>query len=303
MAENQLDDIKKMAPSYRKVLIEQLHLTTWLDLVLSDRQVIVEAMQTAKVKRRPSLEQVAAWQDEARRHLTSRSDQDSNPNEEPWDQKASFVVCFQERRKLDQGWERRIEVAQTEVEPPPPPYGQPGWDCYWVCSRMRNILGLAPDEPPMTDESQQGIVLASVETAARNLRAATGTLRGQLEFGTCELIDRDSHRTLTDDTDPGGPPLRCSPPARLTVNVPSAASVDDVNLAVRVRTTGRRDTWTLYDGRIPEGNAIDVDLSTLTPGDHRLTLIVWTENQSIDPALVKLPTLHFEPASDLATRS
>jgi len=291
MAANELDAIK-MAPSYRKVLVEQLHVTTWRDLVLTERSMIIDAIKTAKVARRPSLEQVAAWQDDARRHLGERPEQKARPEPDPWDQKASFIVCFQERRRPDLGWERRVEVTQAEVEPEPSPASHLGWDCHWVCSWMRDVLALDQEES-QTNETTSALAVA--EPAVRRRTSRDASPRMQLTFGTSELVDRNGRRNLVGDPKSAETPLRCSAPAHLGIEVQEAASAD-VHLTVRVRTSGQRDVWTLHDAPIVGRGATQVDLAPLPAGDHHLTVVAWTTSESIDSAWIKLGVLHVDPA-------
>ena len=288
-------DAIKMAQSYRRVLVEHLGMTTCRDLILAERRVISDAMQAARLARKPSLEQIAVWQDDARRQLNDRST--SAASDELWNQAASFVVCFQERDLGDRGWERRIEVLQAEVEPEPQPASQLGWECGWLCGWMRGVLGLDAGASVSSGERRAPAVPAPAPAAvAANERTNTlGAPQPSLEFGAVALTDADGRRSVALDDDTRAATLRCRLPARLGVELRGSAPDDPAQLTVRVRTTGRRDAPKLPDTAVAVSGFTDVDLSQLPPGTHQLTIVAWTSTGSADPAVARLPALQIDP--------
>jgi hypothetical protein len=295
VAMNELNAIK-VAPSYKKVLIEQMRMTTCRELVLAERHVIIEAMKQAKVPRKPTLEQVAVWQDEARRYRPEQL-----ATGEPWVRKADFVVSFQERSDPDRGWERRVEVAQAEVDPEPRA-DQLGWGCEWVCGWMRGSVGLdalagEAVAPPAADVPSR-----DVEMPNRSAPGSSGlaVAVSSLAFGAVVLVDRDGRRHVDDSDGASRGVVSCSPPVHLTVDVLDAQMFDDLRLVVRVRTLGRRDTWTIYERAMPGGRRADVDLSTLSAGEHRLTVVARNQAGRTEPALLRLPALRIGPSTGSA---
>jgi hypothetical protein len=293
MAATGLDAIK-MAQSYRRVLVEHLGMTTCRDLVLAERHVISDAMQAARLARKPSLEQIAVWQDDARRQLNDRAT--SAASDELWNQAASFIVCFQERDLGDRGWERRVEILQAEVEPEPQPASQPGWECGWLCGWMRAVVGLDASASVSSGERHAAAVPAAVAaTVATNTRTKAPTAPPPLEFGAFVLVDVRGRHSVTLEGDRRAATLRCRLPAHLSVEVRRSAPDDPAQLTVRVRTSGRRDASTLPDIAVPVSGSTDIDLSQLPPGTHQLTIVAWTSAGSADPAVARLPALQIDP--------
>ena len=140
MPSNDLRSIPDLHDRQRRVLAGELKITTLHGLVHADRRDIHRAMRN--LRPRPTLEQIARWQDHARSRLneaaTDRSD---------WRPAASFAVVFAQRRAGD-GWERRIEVERTEVEPEEERRIWPGWDCGGICGWMREQIPSAAGPEP-----------------------------------------------------------------------------------------------------------------------------------------------------------
>ena len=288
-------DTIKMAQSYRRVLVEHLGVTTCRDLILAERRVISDAMHAARLARKPSLEQIAVWQDDARRQLNDRSK--AAAGDELWNQTASFIVCFQERDLGDRGWERRVEVVQAEVEPEPQPASQLGWECSWVCGWMLGVVGLDTSVSVSSGERHPPAIPTAVAAAvaAKERTNTPAASQPSLEFGAVALTDADGRRRVALDDDTSTATLRCRLPARLSVELRGGAPDDPAQLTVRVRTTGRRDAPKLPDAAVAVSGFTDVDLSQLPPGTHRLTIVAWTSAGSADPVVARLPALQIDP--------
>ena len=110
MAVDDLAGIPGLQDKHRKALSEILQVTTAHGLVLTERQHILSAMRQRRVNPRPTLEDIADWQDHARGRLREPT---ASPSE--WDRAATFVVSFEHRmRSGDQ--EHRLAVEQAELE-------------------------------------------------------------------------------------------------------------------------------------------------------------------------------------------
>ena len=290
MTATEIDAIDAIAAKYRHVLIDQLHLTTARDLVLAERPAIVAAIRAAKKRPVPTLEDVARWQDEARRlHATVQS-----TRAEHWERHATFVVCFQERRRADQTWDRQIEVEHTELDAVETTTShQPGWDCQWVCSWMCARIGLpdaralasTDDASPAIPPSRPAVALSSPVAASSPSRKP----RAGLTLAGVAVVDGTGRYPVTGDATP---PLTVRPPAHLTLTVTGRPLPDDARLAVRARTRGQRSGQTIYEEHLTASGPTDIDLSTLPAGEHYLTVVAWTPGDACDPALLKLRPLH-----------
>ena len=294
MTATELDAIGTIATKYRQVLTDQLHLATCRDLVLAERPAIVAAIRAAKKRPVPSLEDVAGWQDEARHlHATAQT-----TRTEQWDRSATFVVCFQERRRPDQAWDRQIEVEHTELDSVETTTShQPGWDCQWVCSWMCARIGL-PDARALasTDDASPAIApsrpAVELSSPAAPSRPSKGPRAG-LTLDGLTLVDSTGRHPVTGDATT---PLTVRPPAHLTVTVTGRPLPDDARLAVRARTRGLHRGQTIHEEHLTASGPTDIDLSALPVGEHSLTLVAWTPGDACDPALLKLTRLHVAAA-------
>ena len=113
------------------------HVSGLRELAQADLAVIYRAM--ASLWPRPTREQVAHWQDNARCQLD-----ETVPVLAEWQTAASFVVVFSQRR-TGRIWEQRVEAEQTEVEPERAMEVWPGWHaapvCAWMADQLRQANG------------------------------------------------------------------------------------------------------------------------------------------------------------------
>ena len=290
MTATELDAIGTIAAKYRQVLTDQLHIITCRDLVLAERPAIVAAIRAAKKRPVPSLEDVAGWQDEARNHHTAVK----TTAAEQWDRSATFVVCFQERRRSDHTWDRQIEVEHTELDSDQTTTShQPGWDCQWVCSWMCGRIGL-PDAQALASTGDASLAIAPAVTPAVPPSPPAAPSRPSkrpragLTLAALTLVDSTGRHPVTGDATT---PLTVRPPAHLTVTVTGAPLPDDTRLTVRARTRGRRGGRTIWEEQVAAAGPTDIDLSSLRAGEHRLTLVAWTPGDVCEPALLKVPPL------------
>ena len=201
MVADELSSIPDIQDKHRRVLAGELKITTFRALARADRRDIHRAMRN--LRPRPTLEQIARWQDHARSRLSEAADQSD------WHPAASFAVVFAQRQAKDGEWERRIEVERTEVEPEQEGRTWPEWDCREICGWMRGQLGLGDVPPPEVQPAAQpgaGRRAAGgpaprgagtrpappggAEPAAPP--AATARGRGELRIGSVTVIDPGS---------------------------------------------------------------------------------------------------------------
>jgi hypothetical protein len=124
-----LSSIEGLADKHVRALARQ-HVTDLRGLVQADPEAIYRAM--ANLRPRPTREQIARWQDDARHKLAT-------PAASEWQPAASFVVVYSQRKEGDI-WERRVEAERTEVEPERTMQVWSGWDAAPVCDWMRGQL-------------------------------------------------------------------------------------------------------------------------------------------------------------------
>jgi hypothetical protein len=271
---------------YRLVLTDQMQLSTHRDLILADREAIRQAIQAAR-KKPPTLEEIAVWQDEARRHRPVPPD-----NPDPWDTSASFVVCFQQRPRPDQSWERRIEVEHTEVEPEQAPAEHDGWDCHWVCTWMRERLGLPASDstsssPPSSPADQTAVQTAAPPATAGGAAPSPLPTRQQVAFHTVTLTGPDGTHDLTRASDQ----VSTRQPAQLVVEL-SDPPPANARLAIQVRLLSR-DSRNIYDQPLSD-RVTTIDLRELADESQKMTIVAWTPGDTSDPAILRVPGVYVD---------
>ena len=101
MPSDDLSSIPDLQDKHRDALVRELKITTFRALAQADRRDIQRAMRNFRP--RPTLAQIAQWQDHARSRLSEATTDRSD-----WHPAASFAVVFAQRQ-VDDGWEQRTE--------------------------------------------------------------------------------------------------------------------------------------------------------------------------------------------------
>jgi hypothetical protein len=313
---DELSSIPDIQDKHRRVLAGELKITTFRALARADRRDIHRAMRN--LRPRPTLEQIARWQDHARSRLSEAADQSD------WHPAASFAVVFAQRQARDGEWERRIEVERTEVEPEQEGRTWPEWDCREICGWMRGQLGLADVRQPEVQPAAQpgtGRLAAGGPaprgTGARPARpgdaeaaappAARARGRGELRIGRVALIDPGSQvgRVATGGAPPvdvvtagaaaQAPPAAPAGPLRVEITVGGARRGQEIHAVARVLPRGAPG-WNPQDPVVIKGaGAASFDLSRLPEGRHEVALIAWAPDGSMAPATVRLPEITIRP--------
>jgi hypothetical protein len=278
-----LRSIPDLHDKHRRVLAGQLKITTFRALVHADRRDIQRAMRN--LKPRPTLEQIAQWQDHAR---SRRSEATADRSD--WHPAASFAVVFAQR-EVDDDWEHRIEVERTEVEPEEERRIWPGWDCGRICGWMRAQV---PGDAGPEAEPEPGAETGAEEAAARATEPAVAPAaevreRPQLRISRITVIGpaRTAETAAADvavTTSPGGP----AEPPRIEITVSGARREQEIHALAWVLHPGESG-WNLQDPVVIRGAGVaSFDLSRLPPGPHGLTLVAWTPDGTAQPALEEL---------------
>ena len=277
--------IPGMRDRHRQVLAKELHATTAHGLVLADRQAIIAAFKKAGMRRPtlPTLEEVAEWQDHARK-LRAEGMTDSSG----WDRYATFVVSFEERGS-GRGRQRQLVVEQTELEPEEPPHLWQGWDCTQLCQWMTSELDLTKADratattasPPDTSEGRQ---------PAKKSAAAQSVHVDQLAVvGPTTRVDLS-----TDMLERSPSPRVCSLPCRLTVAVAGSDPDQDFEVLVRFHRPNQSG-WSPFAPVTRRGRSqAEFDLAVVGPGRYDATVVAWVPDGSAQPHVVKLPPLIVE---------
>jgi len=295
MAQDELTSIPGLQHKHRKVLAEQLQVSTLQGLVLTRRQAIQDALR--RFRPRPTLEAIAEWQDHARAKLAEAPSAKSD-----WDRSATFVVSF-EQRPRDEGVERRLAVEQTEIEPEQPPEVWPGWDCQSICGWMRDRLALTDVEPH--DDTTEATVDAAEagempsQAVPADASVATGVEPGGETGGSAERppigidtvtvmdgtgrVDVVTNRVVTSAA------AGCALPGLLAVTVTGPDPDRDVYVTIRFRRPGARGQSPEEPFVVRGSGGVEFDLSHVPVGRYDLGVLAWTPDGSASPSVVELP--------------
>ena len=295
MPADDLSSIPGLEDRHRRVLAGR-QITTFRALAHSDRRVIHKAM--ASIRPRPTLELIARWQDDARsKHSEAVLDSSD------WHTAASFAVVFAQRQAQG-GWQRRLEIERTEVEPERDPETWPGWDCSRACGWMLGQLGEpgAAGEPGFAGPAQQTAGVPADNPAAGSAPgpatepAARSAVPAVLRIDRATLVDAASR---TDVAAAGllaeSPPAGLIAPAAIVLKVSGAPPGHEVQAVVRFRRRGQQGWNPREPVTVPRSGQAEFDLSRVPAGQYQLTLLAWTPDASAKLASISLPAVTFSP--------
>jgi hypothetical protein len=283
---NDLSGISGLDDKRRAVLAQKLEINNCYELIMADRQRIVDAF--GRRSYRPTLEDVAVWQDEARRMRASSMDAPDLVMASPgWEPVAMFVVAFEERCRGD-ATERRIVAEQAEIESeasPPPRSHWSGWACDDACRWMLERVGVpAASTPP--DPAQ--ITSVAEVGAAGNRHART---RSKIDIERANLADSSGDIELVAGSRPVPQDrLVWAQPAQLLVTLGGAPTGPGTSVALQlVQADGQKQSIV---GHLDDvGRVAEIELSGLADGEYKPTVVAWTLDGSSLPRVVKLPTV------------
>jgi hypothetical protein len=283
---NELSGISGLDARRRAVLAEKLKITTCYELIMADRQRIVDAF--GRRANRPTLEDVAVWQDEARRMRASSMDASvSAMASSGWEPVAMFVVAFEELRRGG-ATERRIVAEQPEIESeasPQPRSQWTGWACDDACRWMlERVGGPAASTPP---EPAQITPVAEAGAAAGNRPAGT---RPKIDIERANLADTSGAIELVAGSRPVlQDRLVWAQPARLLVTLGGAPGPGTSVVLQLVQADGQKQNIV---GHLDDvGRVAEIELSGLADGEYKPTVVASTQDGSSLPRVVKLPTV------------
>ncbi len=291
MPADDLSGISGLDDRRRAVLAQRLGITSWYELIMADRQRIADAFGRRTI--RPTLEQVAVWQDEARQmRAASIEAAVSEAAASGWEPAATFVVAFEERRRGD-ALERRIVAEQTEVEPEASPQQRSEWPewtcddaCRWMLDRAAVPASAAVPGPARLASPAEA---SAPETAA--VEAPAAGMRPQIDIERANLADSSGGTELIAGSRPlPGGRLVWAQPARLLVTLGGGLAGDGASVVLQlVQATGQKQN---IEGHLDEtGRLAEVELNGLPVGEYTPTIVAWTPDASFLPRIVKLPAV------------
>lgn len=283
-----LSSIEGLADKHVRAL-NRRHVIGLRELAEADPEVIYRAM--ASLRPRPTREQVAVWQDDARSRL-----KETAPDAAEWRTTASFVVVFSQRRK-DGIWEQRVEAERTEVEPERAMEVWSGWNAAPVYEWMTGQLGqadAAAPEPVL--EPAPGRVPAVPRTGEATPAPRSAAARTQLRIDHAALIDAVGRIDVVTGGVPNARPrTELVAPVRVVFTVSGAARQAPLQAVARVQTLDGAG-WNPQDPVILSGpGRAEFDLAQVPAGDHELALIAWAPDAAAKPVSVRLPRVTIRP--------
>jgi hypothetical protein len=297
MPTNDLSGLSDLDDKCRAVLAEKLAVTSCYGLILTDRRRIVDAF--GRRSNRPSLEEVAVWQDEARRLIGRSIDAPvSTIDASAWEPVALFVVAFEERH---QGGviERRILAEQTEVEPDAAPQQRAQWPdwssgdtCRWMEDRARTTVDPVRSATTAPMPAADPIRLASPSGAAVETERMTPSIertRLRIERATLRDAGGDVELVAVSRLLPAHRSVWIEP-ERLVVALEDGLTGPGTKVVLQVESAGT--AVPPLDGHFDsDGRAAVIDLRGLPDGEYELSIVVWRPDGSNLARVVKFPAV------------
>jgi hypothetical protein len=276
MGTDELSGIAGLDERRRDVLAAKLGITTCYDLILAERRAVANAF--GRKAQRPTLEEVAEWQDAARRKRAAAVPANG------WEQVASFVVVF-ERRGRPSGEARRVVAEQTEVEPEAKPREWDGWDLTELSAWMLNRLiddGASGAPPPPR----------AIEAAPADRARVRADRSRKISVERAVLRWRDGEVDLT--TAPPDAAVELTAPCNVTLQMArdtGAATKAVLRLISDGDAAQERLGW-----RVDDHGRMEIELVDVPSGRYGARLAVWTPDGSAGPTVLALPPLLVRPS-------
>ena len=286
MATDELNSITGLEDKHRRALARR-QITALRSLADADQRVIYNAM--GSIRPRPTLEQIAQWQGEARAKLGEPAADTAD-----WHTAASFAVVFA-RRRVGDTWERRLEVERTEVEPEREPEVWAGWECDRICGWMRGQLdqanGAGPGQGDQAGESRAQPAGAQPAGGPARPRARPAG-RPRLHVGSAAIIDATGHaEVVTGDALVADPPTELVAPVHVVITVGGARPGTKVHAVARLRGHGRPGRNAQDPVVVPPSGRAELGLSGVTAGRVEMALLAWAPDASARPVSLRLPAV------------
>jgi hypothetical protein len=285
-----LSSIEGLADKHLRAL-GRLHIVDLRGLADADPQAIYRTM--ANLRPRPTPEQIAGWQGQARDRLG-----DTVPDPAEWHTIASFVVVFSQRQ-VDDAWERHVGAERTEVEPERHPEVWSGWACEPVCAWMLGQLpATAPAVPsaPAPSAPAPSAPAEPREPPEPSEPPPAPASRSQLRIDSAALIDAAGRtEVVTAGALAANPRTELVAPVRVVFAVGGAPPGTPLQAVARIRHPDGPG-WNPRDPVVLAGpGQVEFDLTPVPAGDHVLALIAWAPDATAKPVSVTLPSVTIRP--------
>jgi hypothetical protein len=275
MPNGDLSNVTTMEDKQRTVLADKLGITSCYELILAERRQIVAAF--GRRTNRPGLEDVAEWQDEARRVRAAAT------AAAEWEQVGLFVVAFEQRHRGEE-IERRIVAERTEADPEDTMEWL-GWACTEACRWMVE-RATGSTEPETHDDAQRRN--SAKQPEAIQTRAVTSP---RIEIERARLSDASGGIDLVSNARVVSPTRDVwTQPTRLVVTLKGASASGGTSVALDlVQPGGPSPSFT---GRIESpGHPAVIELTGVADGTYSPAIIAWSLDGSATPRVVKLPSV------------
>jgi hypothetical protein len=253
----------------------------------ADQREIYNAM--GNIRPRPSLERISRWQGEARNRLEK-----AEANASEWHTVASFAVIFGQRQAGD-AMERRVEAERTEVEPEQEPQVWAGWGvgpvARWMAGQLDAIDRTGTLAPPATAQS---------EAPPQAEAGAQAPGRSQLHIDSAAITDGSGTvGVITGGALAADLPAELVAPVRVVLTVGGARPGTVLHAVTRILRPGRPG-WNPQDPVVlRRSRQAEFDLSGISAGQYKMSLIAWAPDATARPVSVRLPTLTIRSAPPL----
>jgi hypothetical protein len=284
MPSNDLSSIQGLQDKHLRVLARH-GVTDLRGLVQADRGAIHRGM--ANLRPRPSLNQIARWQEDAGDMLA-----ETVPDVAEWQTAASFVVVFSQRRAGDI-WERRVEAERTEVEPECNPQVWRGWETRPICDWMLSQLVQANSAAPAPAGESAGAATGSAQGragAAEPPPAEPAAERPALRIDSAALIDAAGRTdVITAGVVAAVPPGVLAAPVRVEFTVSGARPKTRLRAVARILRPDGPSRNAQEPVAVPGSGRVELNLSGVPAGEHDVGLTVWAPDGTAKPVAVQLP--------------
>jgi hypothetical protein len=268
--------------------LARLGVTDLRGLARADRAAVHRGM--ASLRPRPSLTQIARWQEDAGGMLA-----ETVPDAAEWQTAASFVVVFSQRRAGDT-WDRRIEAERTEVEPERNPQVWQGWEALPICNWMLSQLGQANSAAPASAGAAADAA-QSRPGAAEPPPAEPAAERPALRIDSAVLIDTAGQTdVVTAGVAAAVPPRALAAPARMEFTVSGARPKTQLRAVARILRPDGPGSNAQEPVAVPGSGRVALNLSGVPAGEHDLALTAWAPDGTAKPVSIRLPKVTIRPA-------
>jgi hypothetical protein len=279
-----LSSIQGLEDKHLRVLARH-GVTDLRDLVQADRGAIHRGM--ANLRPRPSLNQIARWQEDARDMLAETA-----PGAAEWQTAASFVVVFSQRQAGDI-WERRVEAERTEVEPERNPQVWRGWEAPPICDWMLGQLGQANSAAPAPAGASAGAATGSAQGrpgAAEPPPAEPAAERPALRIDSAVFIDAAGRTdVVTAGVVAAVPPGVLAAPVRVEFTISGARPKARLRAVARILRPDGPSRNAQEPVAVPGSGRVELNLSGVAAGEHDVGLTAWAPDGTAKPVSVRLP--------------